>query len=105
MTPLHSQTLHLSTIRSRLQCNFVSAPVADISDTTGGVAQSIADNYFYYVDSWDVDTMYPGLEDVRRHNSTRGQRRRDTKMVTVWSRGTTNMISHIRNVLLSALET
>ncbi|XP_043205627.1 carboxylesterase 1C-like [Amphibalanus amphitrite] len=35
-----------------------------INDPTGGVSQSIADNYFYYVDSWDVNTMYPGLEDL-----------------------------------------
>ncbi|KAF0290971.1 Carboxylesterase 1C [Amphibalanus amphitrite] len=35
-----------------------------VSDPTDGVTESISNQYFYYVDSWDVDTMYPGLEDL-----------------------------------------
>ena len=50
-----------------LNGNFESgrpSTVSDVSDPTDGVTESMSNKYFYYVDSWDVDTMYPGLEDV-----------------------------------------
>ncbi|XP_037075338.1 carboxylesterase 1C-like [Pollicipes pollicipes] len=35
-----------------------------VLDPTDGVTKSMIDQYFYYVDNWDINTMYPGLEDL-----------------------------------------
>jgi len=54
-----------------------------IDDPTDGVTDTISNKYFFNVDTWDMDSMYPGLEDV---TGLFGMKAGTKQMADWWSR-------------------